>query len=96
MFFSSVGTPLYMSPQILRSERYTTKSDIWSFGFIFYEILYGKTPWIAASIPQLVNNINNIPLTFDDKKNHVSDEVKDVLRKCLIPDESIQLSPILR
>ena len=89
MFFSSVGTPLYMSPQILMSERYTTKSDIWSFGFIFYEILYGKTPWIAASIPQLVNNINTIPLTFDDRKNQISEEVKDVLRKCLIPDESI-------
>ncbi len=33
---SQVGTPLYMSPQILKHEKYTTKSDIWSIGLIFY------------------------------------------------------------
>jgi serine/threonine-protein kinase ULK2 len=41
------GTPLYMAPQLLSkiNERYTSKSEIWSIGIIFYEMLYGKTPW---------------------------------------------------
>jgi serine/threonine-protein kinase ULK/ATG1 len=33
---SVVGTPLYMSPQILQKEKYTSKSDLWSIGLIFY------------------------------------------------------------
>jgi serine/threonine protein kinase len=33
---TSVGTPLYMPLQILKSEAYTSKCDIWATGFIFY------------------------------------------------------------
>jgi serine/threonine protein kinase len=33
-----VGTPYYMSPQQLRSERYTSKCDIWAIGLIYYEV----------------------------------------------------------
>lgn len=44
-----VGTPLYMSLQILKSEAYTGKCDIWALGFIFYEMLHATTPWTAKS-----------------------------------------------
>lgn len=33
---SIVGTPLYMSPQILNHQTYTNKSDLWSVGLIYY------------------------------------------------------------
>ena len=33
---SIVGTPLYMSPQILKKAKYTAKSDLWSIGLIYY------------------------------------------------------------
>lgn len=36
MLTSAVGTPLYMSPQILKEEPYTSKSDVWSIGLIAY------------------------------------------------------------
>ena len=44
-----VGTPLYMSLQILKSQPYSSKADIWAIGTIFYEMLHGDTPWIAAT-----------------------------------------------
>ena len=47
MMKTQVGTPLYNSIEILKSIKYTSKCDIWAVGFIFYEILHGKTPWTA-------------------------------------------------
>lgn len=46
---SIVGTPLYMSPQILKKGKYTAKSDLWSIGLIYYEMLHGRTPWPAQN-----------------------------------------------
>jgi serine/threonine protein kinase len=54
---SAVGTPLYMSLEILKGDEYTSKCDIWALGFIFYEILHGDTPWTASTETQLVRNI---------------------------------------
>lgn len=36
MLKSLVGSPIYMAPQILERNDYTTKCDIWSIGVIFY------------------------------------------------------------
>ena len=46
---SIVGTPLYMSPQILNKREYTNKSDLWSIGLIYYEMIHGQTPWPAKN-----------------------------------------------
>ena len=46
---SIVGTPLYMAPQILKHQSYSNKSDLWSVGLIYYELLHGCTPWIASN-----------------------------------------------
>ena len=59
---TNVGTPLYMSLQLLKGEEYTSKADIWALGFIFYEMLHGRTPWTAKSEFELVNNISKRPL----------------------------------
>lgn len=62
MLQTQVGTPLYMSPQILMNKPYTTKSDVWSLGLIYFEMLFGKTPWLAQTQNGLLKNIKNKPL----------------------------------
>ena len=42
---SKVGTPLYMSPEALRGDRYDTKSDIWSLGCVLYELAMLRSPF---------------------------------------------------
>jgi serine/threonine protein kinase len=51
-----VGTPLYMSPQQLKCEKYSSKCDIWAIGLIFFEMIYGKLPWVGRSEYELVKN----------------------------------------
>lgn len=43
--YSKVGTPLYMSPEVLRGGGYSWKSDIWSLGCIMYELAMLRSPF---------------------------------------------------
>eukprot|EP00736_Rhodelphis_marinus_P009067 Rmarinus@m.8437 len=45
MHQTQAGTLLYMSPQSYGCEEYTRKTDVWSLGCIFYEMLMGRTPY---------------------------------------------------
>lgn len=47
---TTIGTPLYMSPQALKCLPYTSKNDIWALGVIFYEMLHGHTPWTGQGL----------------------------------------------
>jgi serine/threonine protein kinase len=38
---SMCGTPLFMSPQIVQEDNYTLKTDVWSLGALFVELLSG-------------------------------------------------------
>lgn len=36
---TQIGTPYYMSPEIMDNKRYNSKTDIWSLGCVLYELL---------------------------------------------------------
>ena len=43
--FSRVGTPLYMSPEILQGNGYDFQCDVWSLGCIVYELCALRSPF---------------------------------------------------
>lgn len=42
---SCVGTPAYMSPEVIRNDRCTTAVDMWGIGVILYELLALTSPF---------------------------------------------------
>jgi serine/threonine protein kinase len=56
-----VGSPLYMSPELLREETVTNQTDVFSLGVVMYELLTGKQPFSAENFPAIIYNITEKP-----------------------------------
>lgn len=76
-----VGTPYYLSPEIVQDKPYSFKSDIWSLGILLYEMTVLKMPFEASSLPMLSlkivrGNYSPIPLS-------VSKELRALIQSLL-------------
>ena len=58
-----LGSPLYMAPEQIGMGEVTNQSDIWSLGVVMYELLTGKHPFGANSLPSIIHQITTQPYT---------------------------------
>ena len=66
-----LGTPSFMSPEQLSAAPVTGCSDLYSLGITMYQLITGRAPFRADSIPKLMDKIVNEkhqPLTCDHQK----------------------------
>ena len=56
-----LGSPLYMSPEQVKGEVISQRSDIFSLGVLMYELLTGKSPFAANTIATVIYQITNKP-----------------------------------
>ena len=78
---TQTGTPYYASPEIWQDKPYDYKSDIWSLGCVFYEMLAHNPPFMANDMKALYEKINRaifrrIPIIY-------SDALQDLIKSCL-------------
>jgi serine/threonine protein kinase len=57
--YTSVGTPYYMSPELINENKYNEKSDIWSCGCLLFELCSLSPPFPATNHLSLAMKIKN-------------------------------------
>ena len=74
------GTYEYMAPEVVQRAGQDDKTDVWSLGVLTYELVHGKTPFVAST-PAEINKKTlegSIPIN-----SHLSKEVKSFIKATL-------------
>ena len=80
-----VGTPYYLSPEIVQSNTYGFKTDIWSIGVLLYEMCALKPPFNGQNLHMLAIQI--VSGKYMPMPAHFSPEMKQMVQKLLTVDE---------
>ena len=83
-----IGTIPYMSPEQVRGERTDERSDIFSFGVVFYEMLTGYQPFAAANGVATISAIlTKEPEPIQQYLPSCPATLERIVRKCLAKDK---------
>jgi serine/threonine protein kinase len=91
----NVGSPLYIAPEVLEGDGYTTAIDVYSFGIIVYQlVLYSDLSWPWSngrqprSMSDLMNSVHNgvRPVIPDS----VSAEFRQLMNDCWAQDPGLR------
>ncbi|KAL3809340.1 hypothetical protein ACHAXA_003229 [Cyclostephanos tholiformis] len=78
------GTPGYIAPEILRREKYGTKSDMWSVGVIVFILLGGYPPFYSTNTKKLLMLTMAGKFEYDPEYwGGISQSCKDMIRSLL-------------
>ncbi|KAK2592779.1 MAP kinase kinase (MEK) [Conoideocrella luteorostrata] len=99
-----VGTSTYMAPERIQGERYTVKSDVWSFGLSIMELAIGKFPFASneqfadedsapVGILDLLQQIVHEPAPRLPKSDAFPSILEDMIQKCLYKQPNQRPTP---
>jgi serine/threonine protein kinase len=83
------GTLVYISPEQIRGEVCDPRSDIWSLGVIFYEMLTGETPFHGTTRKVLFEQIQSAePTEPRVLRPDLSPKLQQICLRCLEKDRT--------
>ncbi len=85
---SLMGSPVYMSPEQLQSSKNVdARTDIWSLGVILFELIAGRPPFTAETMPQLVLKVMSEPAPgLRELRPEAPEGLERVIHRCLDKD----------
>jgi Tol biopolymer transport system component/predicted Ser/Thr protein kinase len=84
---STVGTLSYMAPEQIQGGEVDARSDIFSFGVVFYEMLAGQLPFVGEHEAAMMYSIlNENPQPIQKFRPELSSELLHVINRALEKD----------
>ena len=78
------GTPLYMAPEQITKKKIDSRTDIYSFGCVAYELISKRTPFIGVSQESLFKkHLNEKPAPLRHHVKMIAPELEAMVMKCL-------------
>ena len=82
-----IGTAAYMSPEQARGNTIDPRTDIWSLGVIFYELITGRRPFEGATAMDVMSAVlERSPLTFSERSLVVPEPLERIVSRMLQKD----------
>ena len=81
-----LGTPAYMSPEQAEGQPADTRSDLWSFGVVLYEMLAGERLFAGETVAQVLARVIDRDLDLSVLPPATPKPVRRLLGRCLERD----------
>lgn len=85
------GTILYIAPEVLRDERPTYRSDLYSAGVLAYEVLTGEHPFAYDNVSDLLSSILGSTPRLDNLPTLDEQDLQETFQ--LISNSTLDLDP---
>jgi serine/threonine-protein kinase len=83
----TLGTPDYISPEQVKGQRGDQRSDIYSLGVMFYEMLTGEPPYSGPNPLAVMNErLLHDPEPARNRRPEISAELEEILNRALERD----------
>ncbi|HEX3372039.1 MAG TPA: serine/threonine-protein kinase [Candidatus Acidoferrales bacterium] len=85
----AMGTPDYISPEQVKGKRGDARSDVYSLGIMFYEMLTGKVPFTGPNPFVIMNErLLNNPIPPREVNPEVTPQLQEIIYRALERDPS--------
>ena len=92
--YTTCGTQIYHSPEMLLKKGYDTRVDIWAIGILIFELMVGRPPFKSDAEHSMEDNIVNLRINWPSTMNLLAKNLVSKLLK-LEPDQRPSLKEIL-